>query len=215
MKLFIPEIGTNLTLQSDWVFTLYKEQRNLTLFKKLNYEVQDRWNLRHLPEMCKVTIPKGTVLTISRVYIRNGNDGYSSVTFTISKTENKKHQLSGSRFWAKLIDVNEIDYFQQACNDDTYEYIKNLNNTIISLITSNRYKYYLKNVPKIVLGGSINAIRPQEDISTFVTSALDRLNNFKLKNKGLSENASDVFEKIEEVLRKDARNNKFKNIFAD
>lgn len=54
-----------------------------------------------------VTIPKGTVLCIQRIYIRNGQQDYDSVTFSIAKVKGSK--ISG-RFWVKLDNANEIHY---------------------------------------------------------------------------------------------------------
>ena len=65
-----------------------------------------------------VTLPKGTILKVDRIYIRKGKSDFSSITFyaniqetvttvkwrsTISK---KKKSL---RFWAKLSDCNNIE----------------------------------------------------------------------------------------------------------
>lgn len=48
------------------------------------------------------TFPKGSVLEIDRIYIRQGNEAYSSITFKIrGKTVR--------RFWAKLDDANKIE----------------------------------------------------------------------------------------------------------
>jgi len=62
------------------------------------------------------TIPKGTVLTVDRIYIRSGNHEFSSVSFRINKAKGKAKQQDdnpfhvGIRFWAKLDDVNNIEF---------------------------------------------------------------------------------------------------------
>lgn len=48
------------------------------------------------------TLPKGTILEVDRIYIRQGNKECSSLTFKIRR----KKVL---RFWAKLQDVNNIE----------------------------------------------------------------------------------------------------------
>ncbi len=69
-----------------------------------------------------VTMPKGTVLVVDRIYIRKGSSGFSSITFraknlgeatvrgAYSTTEKKKKVL---RFWAKLPDCNKMEFEKQ------------------------------------------------------------------------------------------------------
>jgi hypothetical protein len=67
-----------------------------------------------------VQLVSGTVLKIDRIYIRKGADDYSSVTFQLVSSPNLAlmHKKDGGtlpkgckrRFWAKLPDVNTIEY---------------------------------------------------------------------------------------------------------
>lgn len=59
----------------------------------------------------KVTLPKGTVLKIDRIYIRKGSSDYSSITFYAKDMlkPNTKKKYS-PRFWAKLSDCNQIEF---------------------------------------------------------------------------------------------------------
>lgn len=115
MKLFIPEIGTKLTLTTDWVFTLYHENRNLPLFKFLDIKM---WSWGYQDQTCplpaQVSLPAGAVLIVDRIYIRNGKSDFSSVTFRASipgkKTVKGAFGKTGVRFWARLSDVNNIEY---------------------------------------------------------------------------------------------------------
>ena len=61
----------------------------------------------------KLTIPKGSILIIDRIYIRKGCEGYSSVTFRTKKLPFKNMKRK-PRFWAKLQDVNNIVYDENA-----------------------------------------------------------------------------------------------------
>ena len=106
----IPSLGTELVLASDWTFALYAEYRNRTLIKSLGLEKELTvyWNgdIRN----CKnITIPRGSKLSISRIYIRNGQKDYDSVTFYLKKYYGNS-KIKG-RFWAKLHDVNKIECF--------------------------------------------------------------------------------------------------------
>lgn len=113
MKLFIPTIGQSIRLTADWHFTLYNEYRNISLFKMLNigavfdyYSILDIFN-KPVPEQ-KITFPKNIVLTIDRIYIRKGNSDYNSVSFNLNRHPQK--QKGRVRFWAKLNDVNGIEF---------------------------------------------------------------------------------------------------------
>lgn len=174
MKIFIPEIGTKLTLLQDWNFKLFPEHRNEGAFKRLfndsDYRVlwkdfahktenkiaiwksydgrqhsttyqkitfeltEDRMLIPKTPAMAEwkhepvtdiilndldgrgdiayyvafwknTSLPKGTVLTIDRIYIRKGAGEYSSLSFWALIPGDKKR----FRFWAKLDDVNRIE----------------------------------------------------------------------------------------------------------
>lgn len=55
------------------------------------------------------TLPKGTQLKIDRIYIRKGNEDYSSITFYIEDCPDKTFRPKKKiRFWSKLDDVNNI-----------------------------------------------------------------------------------------------------------
>ena len=137
MRLFVPNIGDQLTLAADWTFTLHPEDRNNTFWKRAELPayrttwgqvvgdkegttdpicsviagpnatvfLQDPKGNQFSPE---VTLPKGTVLKCSRVYIRNGGQDmkdFASLTWSIVKCPQKK--LKG-RFWVKLADANTM-----------------------------------------------------------------------------------------------------------
>jgi len=71
-------------------------------------------------ENIQITIPKGTILQIDRIYIRKGASDYSSITFYAKNLgeintstgyyTKKKIKKSSLRFWAKLIDCNKIKF---------------------------------------------------------------------------------------------------------
>ena len=122
MKMLIPNTKTELILLTPWTFRLYDERRNDALAKNLGVVwargvnsngayVPDYRYYRNDSERQHqlVTLPTGTVLKTSRVYIRQGTaDSYDSLTFSVKETSlrgptNKK--VTG-RFWAKLGDIN-------------------------------------------------------------------------------------------------------------
>lgn len=102
-KLFIPDIGTNLMLISDWEFPLYyNEHRNWKIAKDI-WGIEVKGFAGSVDSTKMVTIKSGTVLRVDRIYIRKGLKEFSSVSFLVTFPDKKK-----GRFWAKLSDVNRI-----------------------------------------------------------------------------------------------------------
>ena len=134
LRLYVPTNGDQLRLTADWTFTLYSEEygdRNKTLQERLgNKKVErgSRWGGKYMgyPAKTQVTLPAGTILQVDRVYIRKGNAragsvdaDYDSLTFQIighptwtnaERPAFSKNKKVFARFWAKLRDVNTIEF---------------------------------------------------------------------------------------------------------
>lgn len=99
--MFIPTIGDEITLASDWTFGLYYEYRNEAMICFTFPGVQFKWNDMQLPsgekpvygaKIADVLFPKGTVLKVDRIYIRKGNAAmkeFDSVTFILQSIPKK------------------------------------------------------------------------------------------------------------------------------
>ena len=134
MRLFIPTIGTVLTLSQDWNFNLFNESRNYNVIEGLNlsqkgldaavdayYEYRKTHAGRD--EECirlyniaynwswNVTLPIDSELKVDRIYIRKGQGGFDSVSFWLTSTPHPLlSKVKGKkRFWAKLDDVNNME----------------------------------------------------------------------------------------------------------
>lgn len=115
MNLFIPEIGTLIKIEEDWIFTLYAEYRNRSLFEKIDEtnNIQKRNFKNDI-----VDLPKGLVVKVNRVYIRQGLSQFSSITFTVPKPKSKKDVkempqnviYGGCKFWVKLHECNGLQF---------------------------------------------------------------------------------------------------------
>jgi hypothetical protein len=111
----IPSIGTKLELSKDWLFSLHNEYRNdkfWDAYKAVHPDTEDRAkNISYLhdrPEqIIDCSLPKGTILSLDRIYVRKGKAGFDSVSFTINKCPIKG--IKG-RFWVKLEDANTLQY---------------------------------------------------------------------------------------------------------
>jgi len=117
MRLFIPEIGTRLTLLADWTFALHFEYRNEKFGRKLRVGVkrgacgEDSWWRLNSDDSEQVTLPAGTILSVSRIYVRQGSkaSGYSSLSFHAWAPQEKGKPKGLGRFWVKLADANTIE----------------------------------------------------------------------------------------------------------
>ncbi len=127
MKLMIPPLGARIRLTADWSFDLHYEHRNdgvfelfgaFTSLKGTHGYAQDTYPPSHRvgeadKEPVRVTLSAGTLLTIDRYYIRNNAGEFDSVTFSLPSQPLPGYSFGkkrASRFWAKLEDVNEIEF---------------------------------------------------------------------------------------------------------
>jgi hypothetical protein len=116
MRFYIPELGDKICLISPWTFDLWPESRNVDFvrsYTKKYYNSVDwsnsEWGIQddnckwhNKKKLIEVTLPFDTILSISRIYVRKGAKDFSSVSFY--------HIKGHGRFWAKLEDVNKIDF---------------------------------------------------------------------------------------------------------
>lgn len=142
MRMHIPRIGNSIQLLEPWTFPVFLAYVNIEFLRKI-YPVWMNgrtYGNANVEESKAVTLPVGTVLKISRIYIRQGKGSYDSVTFTVThhpdintgKVDKKFpgtvvyrddgfHTLlpndnppkkfgTNGKFWAKLTDVNLIEF---------------------------------------------------------------------------------------------------------
>ena len=112
MKLYVPEIGDRLELIEDWSFKLHFEHRNKKMLERYNHTYS--WG-QSSSNGLDITLPKGVILKVDRVYIRQGMEDFSSITFYAEfPGEPTKTGAFGkptsARFWAKLSDCNKINF---------------------------------------------------------------------------------------------------------
>lgn len=121
--LYIPRLRDKLQLTADWKFPVYFEYRNEALMDHLGYGYgsfeREVWlkKLReneryHAPKLpVQFTAPAGTVLSVDRIFIRNGAAAFDSITFrTKVKSHRKGRKEVSLRFWVKLEDANGLEF---------------------------------------------------------------------------------------------------------
>ncbi len=110
MKLFIPSIGEPIVLTQDWTFTLNREYRNASLwFHETGKDISASYiRDSSIPDEITVTLPAGTVLSMSRIYIKKGQSDFDSVTFIVKKSPFPRKGLI--RFWVKLKETRNVEF---------------------------------------------------------------------------------------------------------
>lgn len=108
-RMFIPALDTKLRLTKDWEFSLLCEQRNQRLWDlKTGRAPMNSIPLLHRRgQAAVVQLVKGDELIIKRVYIRQGQKGFNSVT--MSGMVQYEGLLRPVRFWVALSDFNKIE----------------------------------------------------------------------------------------------------------
>jgi hypothetical protein len=101
--LHIPLIKEVFQLAEPWTFTLWEEYRNVKLIKMVDPTYDDHGYPQNGKEKTwTVTLPAKFELKVERIYIRQNQADYNSVTFSCP------YNMKNVRFWAKLDDVNKI-----------------------------------------------------------------------------------------------------------
>lgn len=122
MKAFIPELGTKLKLEKDWSPNIFLEYRNSDIFLADGKKGPAAWN-EEVDSYIR-TFPADSEFVVDRIYVRNGNKEFSSVTLMVTKTTDliltkkgtrqapfkSKGEKHYGRFWVKLADFNTADF---------------------------------------------------------------------------------------------------------
>lgn len=116
-RLFIPQIGNELKLISNWDCKVFGDSLNSTVFKALNIE-SSAYNGKNVD----ITFPKGTVLKVDRLYVRAPASSYDSITFRITSCPMKA--LNKARFFVKLMDANKIEFEEIVQSIEAFKKLK-------------------------------------------------------------------------------------------
>lgn len=113
------------TYKDQWGYTQrgYKTEEYEYTHTSGAWEWQDGLNPQYGELIKRITLPRGSKLSVSRIYIRCGGAerrAYNSVTFSLIKGRKKKGEPTPphGRFWAKLYDVNQIVCYPVGADPD-------------------------------------------------------------------------------------------------
>lgn len=95
MKIWLPKCGDAVRLTKDWSFQLHEEYRNSEVWR---LQSGSAMGCQYRPVLNKIScmMPCGTELVFDRLYVRQDNDAYASVTFVIK--EHQDDRYIGERF---------------------------------------------------------------------------------------------------------------------
>lgn len=117
-QFYMPSLGDTMTLATDWEVVIANDRRNRSLAEWAGVCAVPSGSYSYYPlgparnmgyaalrnVTATVTIPKGTVLRIDRIYLRKDKPTFNSLTFWAQIPGVKKKV----RFFASLSDVNRM-----------------------------------------------------------------------------------------------------------
>ncbi len=105
MMMYIPSIGDKIVLEEDWNPMILDEYRTREFLVIMGIDPRGANGHTYA-----VVIPRNTVLTVDRIYIKKGSSAYDSITFTINQAYNPHIPRGKKRFWVKLAQANKIQF---------------------------------------------------------------------------------------------------------
>lgn len=124
MNVFIPTIGSELILAKACPVTIHSEYRNSSFLSAMGVAMDQKYINKTYGDLSvenktlvakykvkvslkevSITIPAGTALKVTRIYIRQGAEDFDSMTFQCAGNKD----FPKGRFWLKLTDVNRFN----------------------------------------------------------------------------------------------------------
>lgn len=107
-KLWIPVLKDVVKLVAPWTGRVMNETRNGKFLEAVEESsVGTVWGWQGMNPH-QVTLPVGTVLEFDRIYIRQGNEDYNSVTWRVLAAPGLPKKVVGTRFWVHVNQANEM-----------------------------------------------------------------------------------------------------------
>lgn len=104
MNVFIPPLGTRLTLTEDWHFNLPDHYQNEPLIKLLKAAPPGRIRApEHTNPTWPAVLPAGTELIIRTIDVRQAQNGWEKIAFSV-----KIGKGSSTRFFVRGAEANKI-----------------------------------------------------------------------------------------------------------
>lgn len=177
MKMFIPEIGSRITLSDDWMVItnnldyssklLLQENDLLTETKR-----EDGYTLYH-----HFTIPKGMTLSIKKVILKRGMSNTNGIEFYIPKPKQPDSRFGSISFKVLLPDLEDLEFELAEKNEDTFKFAMDFL-TVMREEHGGHTKTY-REIEKILLNNkTMLSFSPQQKIDTFSKSVSNRFEKY-------------------------------------
>lgn len=205
-QLYIPEVNDKIKLTHDLSVQIKDEYRNRKFLE--NYLEAHPSIKPEKDKSLKIVIPKGVILTFSRIYVRQGDSSdYNSITFTTDKSSN----FVKGRFFITLAEANNIQYERVAVTSEKITLKRALSRKSKELRESMDWREWYKSEHKTyeeVLKGlepvySTAITYSYQRVISFLKPVVSHLNESNLQDK-LREIESDLGDTTIECLNLDA-----------
>lgn len=118
-QLLIPALGTVLVLDKDWEFELHQERRNGEFWNMIFPNDPMDYSWKAPPRSKKFCLKKDSKLKMKRIYVRQNQKAYDSVTFALVYDASGEIKKKKPTFWVKLDVANTmLCHVEKEAQDD-------------------------------------------------------------------------------------------------
>jgi hypothetical protein len=177
MKMFIPEIGSRLTLSEDWL--VISNEIDWSTVRMLNNEGlltetkrEDGARLYYT-----FTLPKGTTISIKQVKLKRGKSNLNGVEFYVPKPKQPDKRFGTAKFKVLLPDLVDLEFELEEKNEDTFEFAMDFLKVMREEYGGSSSTY--REIEKILLNHkTMLSFSPQQTITTYSKSVSNRFEKY-------------------------------------
>jgi hypothetical protein len=201
MKMFIPEIGSRITLSEDWMVvtnTLDYSSRILLAENDLVTETkrEDGYVLYY-----NFTIPKGTTLSIKQVKLKRGKSMSNGVEFYIPKPKQPDKRFGTVQFKVLLPDLDDLEFELAEKNEETFNFAMDFLSVLREENGGHTNTY--REIEKIILNNkTMLSFSPQQKISSFAKSVSNRFEKYDYTGYQYNKEMKDIHKKFNTYNRR-------------
>ena len=201
MKMFIPEIGSRITLSEDWMVItnsldysskiLLQENGLLTETKR-----DDGYVLYY-----HFTIPKDMTLSIKKVNLKRGRSTSNGIEFYIPKPKQPDKRFGTVTFKVLLPDLDDLEFELAEKDEDTFNFAMDFLSVMREEHGGHTNTY--REIEKILLNNkTMLSFSPQQKIATFAKSVSNRFEKYNYDGYHYSKEMKDIHKKFNTYNRR-------------
>ena len=201
MKMFIPEIGSRITLSEDWlVMTNYMDYDSENLLRD-NGLLTETKRADGMSIYYTFTIPKGMTLSIKKVNLKRGKSNSNGVQFYVPKPKQIDSRYATLTFTVLLPDLLDLEFELEDKNEDTFKFAMDFLTVMRTEQggSSNTYR----EIEKVLLNHkTMLSFSPQQKIVTFAKSVSNRFESYDYTGYHYNEEMKEVHKKFNTYNRR-------------